>query len=68
MINFVAPRFNSTTGKKETWSTPITAYKEFHGLRIPSKGEAVWKLADGDFCYIKLEVTDIEYNAGPPAE
>jgi len=68
MIDFVAPRYYAITGTMETWSTPITDYKEVYGIHIPSKGEGVWKLADGDFCYIKLELTDIEYNAGPPTQ
>jgi len=44
------------------WSTPIHEYMEASGIRIPSKGEAVWHLNSGDFKYIELEVTHIEYN------
>ena len=40
----------------------ISGYKEFHGIRIPIGGEAIWKLDSGDFSYIKLEIMDIEYN------
>lgn len=60
--NFVGERFCSLTGKKETWSTPISEYKEINGVRIPIKGEGVWNLSSGDFSYIRVEITDIEYN------
>jgi len=53
------------TGKDATllpWHTPVTAYGEMDDYRIPVKGSAVWALEDGDFTYIDLEITDIEYN------
>jgi hypothetical protein len=60
--NFVGERFCSLTGKNETWSTPISEYKEINGMRIPIKGEGVWNLSSGDFSYIRVEITDIEYS------
>ena len=45
-----------------TWSTPITGYGEFEGLRLPVRGKAVWKLPDGDLEYIDVTVT--EHDAG----
>lgn len=64
LTNFIAERYRDVDGKfsKETWSTPISEYKEINGIRIPIKGEGVWNLSSGDFSYIKLEITDIEYN------
>jgi len=62
LTNFVAERFCAVTKAKETWETPIHQYEEIKGIRIPIKGEGVWKLSSGDFSYIRLEVTDIEYN------
>jgi hypothetical protein len=65
LTNFVAERGRDTGGGrlvKTTWSTPITGYKELAGLRLPAKGEGVWHLESGEFSYIKLEITDIEYN------
>lgn len=46
----------------EKWSTPIAGYGEFQGLRVPSRGEGVWNLKTGDYPYIRVEVTEIEYN------
>ncbi|MFH1258203.1 MAG: DUF6544 family protein [Elusimicrobiota bacterium] len=62
LVNFIAKRYNSDRKKLFKWSTPISEYREVNGLRLPVKGEAIWHLDTGDFCYIKLEVTDIEYN------
>jgi hypothetical protein len=65
ITNFVAKRYRSV-GKRfelETWSTPITEYKEFNGIKLPSKGKAVWNLKDGDFEYIELEIKELEYDS-----
>lgn len=63
LINFVAKRYMSSGNefKFETWETPISDYREFEGFRLPSKGKAVWKLKDGDFEYIQLEIKNIKY-------
>jgi len=62
--NFIAERYRDEGGQLElrTWSTPITEYKEINGIRMPSKGDAVWNLSSGDLKYIEVELTDIEYN------
>lgn len=60
--NFIAERYGDEDGKQvlRTWSTPILEYKEINGIRIPSKGEAIYHLSSGDFKYIEVEITDIE--------
>ncbi|MCK4234125.1 hypothetical protein KAX75_06820 [candidate division WOR-3 bacterium] len=62
--NMIAERYMDIDGQfsLEKWSTPISEYGEFNGIRIPIKGEGVWHLKSGDFSYIRLEITDIEYN------
>jgi hypothetical protein len=64
LINMVAERYREHNGQftLDTWSTPLSEYGHFNGVKIPLKGEGVWRLDAGDFTYIKLEVTDIEYN------
>jgi hypothetical protein len=47
------------------WETPIRAYGEFSGVRVPVAGEGVWKLDTGDFAYIDLRVTEITYEPAP---
>jgi len=64
MTDFVAERYMSVGDEYslETWSTPIEEYKEINRIMVPVKGEAVWKLNSGDFSYIRIEITDIEYD------
>jgi hypothetical protein len=64
LVNFRATRFNTATRTMETWETPVAGYSQFAGLRLPSKGSAVWKLDDGDFTYIELEIVEIAYDGG----
>jgi len=58
--DFVAPRYYREG--LETWSTPITAYGEFGGFKLPVKGKAVWKLQEGDLEYFDVAITDLAYN------
>ncbi len=64
LTNFISERYHEVNGVyvKDTWETPITGYGEFNGLKLPVKGEAVWKMSSGDFSYIKIEITALEYN------
>ena len=63
LTNFIAERYRGIDDEfsLDTWSTPITAYREFGGLKLPSSGSAVWHLPAGDLTYIELEVKEIEY-------
>jgi hypothetical protein len=65
LTNFVSDRYHEVNGAyvKDTWETPIHGYGEFNGFQLPVKGEAIWKMSSGDFSYIDLEVTALEYNA-----
>jgi hypothetical protein len=60
-IGFEAQRYRDLNGKytKETWSVAITDYTYFNGVAIGNKSEVTWKLKEGDFTWLKLEVTDI---------
>lgn len=49
--------------RKAQWSTPMGKYEERNGLKLPTYGEAVWKLPEGDYCYAKFtNVKETEYN------
>jgi hypothetical protein len=61
--DFVAPRYRE---ELETWSTPITEYGEYEGLKLPVKGKAVWKLKEGDLEYIDVVISALEYNVNTP--
>lgn len=63
--DFVAQRYRTVEGgyELETWSTPAYEYGELAGLRLPVRGGAVWKLAEGDLKYADITITDLEYDA-----
>ncbi len=44
------------------WEIQILSYKKFNDVLIPNKSKVIWKLADGDFCWYKPEIFEIEYN------
>jgi hypothetical protein len=46
----------------EKWVIIIEEYKSFNDIKIPNKSRVIWKLKNEDFQWLKLEVTDIEYN------
>jgi hypothetical protein len=64
LTNFTTMRYREIGGEfsLDRWSTPIVGYGEHAGLKLPTRGQAVWNLASGDLPYADLEITDIEYN------
>jgi hypothetical protein len=66
LTDFVAKRYRAADASDpETWSTPITGYGEFEGLRLPARGKAVYQLSGGDFDYIDVTITGLRYDTGP---
>ena len=63
ITNMTAHRANDERNEILPWSTPITAYGEHHGVRMPVEGSGVWSYETGDFDYIRLRIVDIEYDA-----
>jgi hypothetical protein len=62
--DFVAQRYRTVEGgyDLETWSTPAYEYGELAGLKLPVRGGAVWKLAEGDLKYADVTITALEYD------
>jgi len=62
--NFTAQRYGDFNGEYslETWSIDVSEYKEFSGIKVPTKGEITWKLNDGDFNWYNFKVINVEYN------
>ena len=52
----------SPSAKLEKWVIYMKDYKNFDGLKIPNRCEVIWKLKEGDFNWLNLEITDLEYN------
>lgn len=68
VTEFSCKRYMTRNGhySLEDYLAKLGTHKEFEGINIPTKGEASWRLADGDFTYYKLEIIDIEYNKPAP--
>jgi hypothetical protein len=67
LIDFISEdRYYCEDGKTYLayrWSTPIMHYKDFDGRRVPTYGEAIWHIPyEGEFCYAKFDLKEIEYN------
>ena len=64
LVDFKAKRYRETGGEfsLDGWSTPITGYGEYEGLNLPAGGVGVWHLPGGDFSYIELEITSVDYD------
>jgi hypothetical protein len=62
LTDMVAERFDREAGQVLPWSTPITEYGEFGGIRMPAAGEAVYARGEGDVPYIRLRLTTVEHD------
>ncbi|HEX3047884.1 MAG TPA: DUF6544 family protein [Bacillota bacterium] len=66
LINFVTEdRYFAPIGqtpRKVKWSTPVRRYQEFGGVKVVSEADAIWHLTEGDLCYAKFKLQEIEYN------
>lgn len=60
--NMTADRHDRESAAVVPWSTPISAYGEFDGVRVPSAGEALYAHETGYLSYIRLTVIDVGHN------
>lgn len=69
ITNFTARRYREIDGdySLDDWSTPITGYGTLAGLNLPTQGQAVWHLPEGDLVYAELAITEVEYNTARAA-
>ena len=58
---FEARRYGDFGGiyRKETWSVSVVAHKSFNNTPIGHRSEVTWKFKEGDFTWLKMEVTEI---------
>jgi len=68
VIGFEAMRYGEFNGKAslEKWHIESKDFKDFDGIRIPGKSEVTWKLKDGDFTWLKVELLTVEFNKSEP--
>lgn len=64
-IRFSTLRFmgNADNGIRREWILNVEQYKEFEGIKVPSKMTATWALDSGMWTWLMLEIDDIQYNA-----
>ncbi len=68
LINFVSEDryytpLDGSKSRKARWSTPIKDYRDINGLKLPTYGEAIWNLPEGDYCYAKFtKIKEVQYN------
>ncbi len=64
VTKFSALRYkgNEAEAKRYNWEMNILDYKTFEGIKVPAKMTSTWKLDSSDWTWLKLEVTDIQYN------
>jgi hypothetical protein len=58
-------RFLSSDGKtfkSYSWSTPVRSYRDLSGRRLVGYAETLWHMPEGEFCYGKFNLVEIEYN------
>ncbi len=62
--SFEAERFygGAKDAKKEKWFIEAISYREFEGIKVPAVCHVTWKLPEGDFTWLKLEITTLDYN------
>ena len=63
-VKFTAMRYqgNEPDSQRYEWILEVSDYAVFEGIKVPSKMTATWRLKEGDWTWLKLEVTDIRYN------
>jgi hypothetical protein len=68
VLGFEAKRYGDFGGRfsLEDWLITMKDSKSFAGIRIPYSSELTWKLKAGDYTWLKLEITELEYNARTP--
>lgn len=66
LVNFISDdRYETIDGKtfnNYPWETPLSDYHDFNGFMLASKGDLLFKRPEGDFCYGKFELCDVQYN------
>lgn len=65
LVNFHSDdRYLSADGveySKYRWVTPLHDYRDYGGVRLASRGEALWEMPDGPLEYGRFELVEIEY-------
>lgn len=63
-VKFIAMRYkgNGPEDKKFPWVLTVDGHDTFEGIKVPSHMKATWKLDEGDWTWLDLEILDLQYN------
>lgn len=66
VVKYSALRYkdNGKEAKRYVWEMNIYDYRDYEGIRVPSRASATWKLDDGNWTWLRLKVTDLKFNEG----
>ena len=53
---------NEPNAKRLEWSIKANAHRIFEGIKIPSKFQVTWKLEEGEWTWLEMEVVNVQYN------
>ena len=64
MKSFEAERYygGGQDATLQRWVVETVETSTFNGYRVPGKSTVTWKLPEGDFTWLHLEITDLEVN------
>jgi len=62
VVSFSAMRYKDTgaEAEKRLWINTVKKTGIINGIRVPVKTSTTWRLDDGDWTWLKLEITDIK--------
>lgn len=62
LATMTADRWNDAEQAVLPWSTPMTGWGTFEGIEIATAGTGVWKTGAEAYEYIRLRITNVEYD------
>ncbi len=64
MVSFEAQRYygGGPGATLQTWLIRTSGHTDFNGTKIPGRCTVIWKLKEGDFNWLNLEIIALEYN------
>jgi len=63
-IRYSALRFkgNEVNTERYEWVIDVKKHAVMNGIKIPAKLTATWKLDEGDWTWVEIDITDVNYN------
>lgn len=63
-VKYSALRYkgNEPDAKRHEWVIDVNEHALVNGVKVPVKMTATWKLDEGDWTWLEMEISDIKYN------